>query len=91
MRRYATLIWPVCSDLAIGRFGTVKLGNVLRVGRKMPANLLRQLEETGYLDRDEEQGRDEHNRFLPYNYIVRDIPEASTRYSTGSAWVASKV
>jgi hypothetical protein len=57
----------------------------------MPANLLRQLEETGYLDRDEEQGRDEHNRFLPYNYIVRDIPEASTRYSTGSAWVASKV
>jgi hypothetical protein len=47
----------------------------LRVGRKLLTKLLIELDEAGYLARDEEQGRDEHNRFMPYNYIVRDIPE----------------
>ena len=48
----------------------------LGVGRKLLNKLLLELEEAGYLTRDEEQARDEQNRFMPYNYIVRDIPEA---------------
>lgn len=47
----------------------------LGVGRKLLSKLLLELEEAGYLERDLEQARDEHNRFMPYNYIVRDIPE----------------
>jgi hypothetical protein len=45
------------------------------MGRKQLKNLLDELAEAGYLDRDEHQGRDEHNRFLPYDYTVRDVPE----------------
>ena len=51
-----------------------QLQHKLRVGRKLLNKLLLKLEKAGYLDRDEEQARDEQNRFLPYNYIVRDIP-----------------
>jgi hypothetical protein len=47
----------------------------LGVGRKLLSKLLLELEEARYLERDLEQARDEHNRFMPYNYIVRDIPE----------------
>jgi hypothetical protein len=47
----------------------------LRIGRKLLTKLLIELEEAGYLARDDEQGRDQHNRFVPYNYIVRDMPE----------------
>jgi hypothetical protein len=47
----------------------------LGIGRKQLAKLFIELEEAGYLARDDEQGRDEHNRFMPYNYIVRDLPE----------------
>src|SRR4030081_2523529 len=47
----------------------------LGVGRKLLNKLLLELEEAGYLARDEEQARDEQNRFMPYNYVVRDIPE----------------
>ena len=52
-----------------------QLQQKLDVGRKLLIRLLIELEEAGYLARDEEQGRDEHNRFMPYNYIIRDIPE----------------
>jgi hypothetical protein len=52
-----------------------QLQHKLGIGRKMLNKLIVELEEAGYLDRDEEQARDEHNRFMPYNYIVRDIPE----------------
>jgi hypothetical protein len=45
------------------------------IGRKLLSTLLMELEKTGYLERDEEQGRDEYNRFTTLNYIVRDIPE----------------
>jgi hypothetical protein len=47
----------------------------LGVGRKLLSKLLLELEEAGYLERDLQQARDEQNRFMPYNYIVRDIPE----------------
>jgi hypothetical protein len=47
----------------------------LGIGRKLLNKLLLELEDAGYLARDEEQARDEQNRFMPYNYIVRDIPE----------------
>ena len=52
-----------------------QLQHKLGIGRKLLTKLLIELEKAGYLARDEEQGRDEHNRFMPYNYIVRDIPE----------------
>ena len=52
-----------------------QLQHKLGVGRKLLTKLLIELEEAGYLERDEVQGRDEYNRFTPYNYIVRDIPE----------------
>jgi len=52
-----------------------QLQHKLGIGRKLLNKLLIELEEAGYLDREGEQGRDEYNRFLPYNYVVRDIPE----------------
>ena len=52
-----------------------QLQYTLDLGRKLLTKLLNELAETGYLDRDEYQGRDEHNRFTPYDYTVRDIPE----------------
>jgi hypothetical protein len=53
-----------------------QLQRTLRVGRKPLTNFLDELTEAGYVDRDECQGRDEHNRFLPYDYTLRDIPES---------------
>jgi hypothetical protein len=53
-----------------------QLQHKLGIGRKLLNKFLIELETSGYLHRDDEQGRDEHNRFIPYNYIVRDIPEA---------------
>jgi len=52
-----------------------QLQYTLDMGRKQLTKLLDELAEAGYLDRDEHQGRDEHNRFLPYDYTVRDVPE----------------
>jgi hypothetical protein len=52
-----------------------QLQHKLGIGRKMLNRLIIELELAGYLARDEQQARDEHNRFMPYNYIVRDIPE----------------
>ena len=55
-----------------------QLQHKLGIGRKLLNKLLIELEEAGYLEREGEQGRDEYNRFMPYNYIVRDIPELAT-------------
>ncbi len=52
-----------------------QLQYTLGMGRKLLTKLLTELAEAGYLDRDEHQGRDERNRFTPYDYTVRDIPE----------------
>lgn len=52
-----------------------QLQHTLGIGRKLLTKLLNELAEAGYLDRDEHQGRDEHNRFMPYDYTVRDIAE----------------
>src|ERR1700716_3316443 len=52
-----------------------QLQYTLRIGRKMLNKIVRELAEAGYLDRDEYQGRDDHNRFMPYDYTIRDIPE----------------
>ena len=52
-----------------------QLQHTLGIGRKLLTKLLNELAEAGYLDRDERQGRDEHNRFMPYDYTVRDIAE----------------
>jgi hypothetical protein len=53
-----------------------QLQYTLRIGRKLLTKLLNELAEAGYLDRDEHQGRDKQNRFMPYDYTVRDIPES---------------
>jgi hypothetical protein len=53
-----------------------QLQYTLHIGRKLLSKLLNELAEAGYLDRDEHQGRDEHNRFTPYDYTVRDIPDS---------------
>src|SRR5258705_9259654 len=52
-----------------------QLQRKLDVGRKLLSNLLNELKEVGYLERDDEQGRDDQNRFTTLNYVVRDIPE----------------
>ena len=52
-----------------------QLQRKLHIGRKLLNKLLTELDKAGYLEREGEQGRDEYNRFMPYNYIVRDIPE----------------
>jgi hypothetical protein len=48
------------------------------IGRKLLSQYLKQLEKAGYLERDQEQGRDECNRFTTLNYVVRDIPEITS-------------
>ena len=58
--------WNVRHDQLQRQFG---------IGRKLLSKYLTELEKAGYLERDEEQGRDEYNRFTTLNYIVRDIPE----------------
>jgi|ERR1700730_1388326 len=55
-----------------------QLQHQLGIGRKLLLKYLKELEKAGYLERDEEQGRDEYNRFTTLNYIVRDIPELTT-------------
>jgi hypothetical protein len=52
-----------------------QLQHTLDIGRKLLTKLLNELTEAGYLDRDDHQGRDKRNRFTPYDYTVRDIPE----------------
>ena len=52
-----------------------QLQRKLDIGRKLLSKLLNELREAGYLERDEEQGRDDQNRFTTLNYVVRDIPE----------------
>jgi hypothetical protein len=54
-----------------------QLQRALGIGRKLLTKLLNELAEAGYVDRDEYQGRDELNRFMPYDYTVRDIPETA--------------
>jgi hypothetical protein len=48
----------------------------LSIGRKLLTTLLDELREAEYVDREQQQGRDQQNRFMPYDYIVRDIPES---------------
>jgi hypothetical protein len=48
-----------------------------KIGRKQLNKFILELDKAGYLARDGEQGRDEQNRFMPYNYVVRDLPELS--------------
>jgi DNA-binding HxlR family transcriptional regulator len=55
-----------------------QLQHQMGIGRKLLSKYLKELEKAGYLERDEEQGRDEHNRFTTLNYVVRDIPELTT-------------
>jgi hypothetical protein len=52
-----------------------QLQHKLNIGRKLLANLLDELREAEYVDREECQRRDEQNQFMPYDYVVRDIPE----------------
>jgi hypothetical protein len=52
-----------------------QLQRKLGIGRKLLTRLFKELENEGYLDRDEEQGRDGYNRFTTLNYVVRDIAE----------------
>ena len=52
-----------------------QLQRKLDIGRKLLSKLLNELREAGYLERDEEQGRDDQNRFTTLNYVVSDIPE----------------
>jgi hypothetical protein len=62
-----------------------QLQHKLAIGRKMLCKLLRELEAAGYLERDEEQGRDGYNRFTTLNYVVRDIPEQCAVADTPAA------
>jgi hypothetical protein len=54
-----------------------QLQKKLGVGRKLLKKFWTEIIDAGYGDRDERQGRDEHNRFTPLNYIIRDIPTSS--------------
>jgi hypothetical protein len=52
-----------------------QLQHKLNIGRKLLANLLDELRKAEYVDREECQRRDVQNQFMPYDYVVRDIPE----------------
>ena len=47
----------------------------LNIGRRRFDKMVAELIKAGYMERDEEQGRDPRNRFTTYNYVVRDEPE----------------
>ncbi|MEZ5901657.1 MAG: hypothetical protein R3D51_19430 [Hyphomicrobiaceae bacterium] len=46
----------------------------LGIGRRWLERILNEIIAAGYMERDEEQGRDECNRFKSYDYVVRDVP-----------------
>lgn len=54
-----------------------QLQETLGVGRKWLDRIMQELIAAGYVKRDREQGRDEHNRFTTYNYVVADEPDAA--------------
>jgi len=54
---------------------TVRHGQLmatLLIGRKWLDRIIGELIAAGYIQRDHEQGRDEHNKFTTYNYVVTD-------------------
>jgi hypothetical protein len=53
------------------------LQRALGIGRDKLQRILRELIQTGYLERDDEQPRDGHNQFAAYAYICRDVPSSS--------------
>jgi hypothetical protein len=46
----------------------------LGIGRDKLQRILRELIRAGYLERDDEQPRDDDNQFAAYHYICRDVP-----------------
>lgn len=52
-----------------------QLRRKLRIGRKLLERALRELIAAGYVTRDEQQGRDELNRFTTLHYVVSDTPD----------------
>jgi hypothetical protein len=53
-----------------------QLQDTMRIGRKWLDRIMQELIAAGYMRRDQEQGRDENNRFTTYNYIVSDEPDS---------------
>lgn len=49
----------------------------LGIGRHALDRMIGEALATGYMRRDDEQGRDEQNRFATYDYVVDDTPERS--------------
>src|SRR5438105_4715174 len=54
-----------------------QLQRKLAIGRKLLEKAFKELVGVGYVVRDEQQGRDEFNRFTTLNYVVSDIPVRS--------------
>jgi hypothetical protein len=51
-----------------------QLQGVLRIGRERLERSIRELIAAGYIDREDEQPRDNENRFTSYDYVVRNVP-----------------
>jgi hypothetical protein len=49
----------------------------LGIGRDKLQRILRELIRAGYLERDDEQPRDDDNQFAAYHYICRDVPSST--------------
>jgi len=66
---------------------TVRHGQLQRklgVGRKALERLMNELIVAGYVERDQEQTRDESNRFTTLNYVVRNVPKLRTNAALNS-------
>jgi len=56
------------------RVRLVHLQKKLDIGRQRLQRVMRELIAAGYVERDNEQPRDDRNKFTSFNYIVRDVP-----------------
>jgi hypothetical protein len=53
------------------------LRKLWRVGEDRFQRIVGELIAAGYMERGDEQPRDDDHRFMPYEYVVRDIPSAT--------------
>jgi DNA-binding HxlR family transcriptional regulator len=59
-----------------------QLQRTLGIGRKLLDRIMQELIAAGYVDRDREQGRNEHNQFKTYNYVVTDVPKQKSEVAS---------
>jgi DNA-binding transcriptional MocR family regulator len=57
-----------------------QLRHKLKIGRDRLQRVVKELIDAGYIEREDEQPRDDEKKFASYNYVVRDVPEHSVTF-----------